>query len=62
MYLLTVKINHLTGEEPDEQVIKFMDRATARTMADLYLQCEDVYCVEMTNGLTGEVLYYEYKY
>ena len=61
MYLLTVKINHLTAEEPDQQDIKFMDRATARTMADLYLQCEDVYCVEMTNALTGELLFYEMK-
>lgn len=61
MYLLTVKINHLTGEEPDEQVVKFMDRATGRTVADLYLQCEDVYCVEITNALTGELLFYEMK-
>ena len=61
MYELTVKINRLTGEEPEQQVIKFMDRATARTIADLYLQCEDVYCVEMTNALTGEILFYETK-
>lgn len=44
-----------------EQTIKFSDRATARTMADLYLQCEDVYCVEMTNAHTGELLFYEMK-
>lgn len=61
MFELTVKINHLTAEEPDQQVIKFMDRATARTMADLYLQCEDVYCVEMVHALTGELLFYEMK-
>lgn len=61
MYELTVKINHLTAEEPDQHCIKFFDRATARTMADLYLQCEDVYCVEMVNGLTGEILFYEMK-
>jgi hypothetical protein len=61
MYELTVKIHHLTGEEAERHIIKFMDRATARTMADLYLQCEDVYCVEMTNALTGEILFYEMK-
>jgi hypothetical protein len=62
MYLLTVKINHLTGEEPDELNLRFARRETAREMATRYFECEDVYCVEMTNGLTGEILFYEYKY
>lgn len=44
-----------------KETIKFMDRATARAMADLYLDCEDVYCVEMLDAHTGELLFYEMK-
>lgn len=47
----------LNGQER----IKFMDRATARAMADIYLECEDVYCVEMLDAHTGELLFYEMK-
>ena len=59
MFELNVKTCNmgLGGEER----IKFMNRATARTMANIYLECEDVYCVEMLNAYTGELLFYEMK-
>lgn len=61
MFELNVKTFNMALGMSSEEHIKFMDRATARTIADLYLQCEDVYCVEMTDILTGELLYYEMK-
>lgn len=61
MFELNVKTFNMALGMSGEEHIKFMDRATARTIADLYLQCEDVYCVEMTDILTGELLYYEMK-
>jgi hypothetical protein len=62
MYELTVKTCDMVfGRINGEERIKFMDRATARAMCDIYLDCEDVYCVEMTNAHTGELLFYEMK-
>ena len=61
MFELTIKTCNMALGLNGEEHIKFMDRATARTMADIYLECEDVYCVEMTNAHTGELLFYERK-
>ena len=48
MFELNVKTFNMALGMSGEEHIKFMDRATARTIADLYLQCEDVYCVEIS--------------
>lgn len=61
MFELTVKTCNMALGLNGKETIKFMDRATARAMADLYLDCEDVYCVEMLNAHTGELLFYEMK-
>lgn len=61
MFNLTIRTCNMALGLNGEEHIKFMDRATARAMADIYLECEDVYCVEMTNAHTGELLFYEMK-
>lgn len=61
MFELNVKICNMALGQNSEEHIKFMGRATARAMADVYLECEDVYCVEMIDVLTGELLFYEMK-
>ncbi len=61
MYELTVKTCNMALGVNGKETIKFMDKATARTMTTIYLDCEDVYCVEMTDALTGELLFYEMK-
>ena len=61
MFELNIKTSNLALGLNGQERIKFMDRATARVMADLYLECEDVYCVEMLDAHTGELLFYEMK-
>lgn len=61
MFVLKVKTCNMALGQNGEEHIKFMDRATARAMCDIYLECEDVYCVEMLNAHTGELLFYEMK-
>ena len=63
MFEVVARINGLTGnEKATEKNFYFMDRATAREMAGKYLECEDVYSVDMLNAFTGELLYYEAKF
>ena len=61
MFELTVKTNDDVNGKNGEERLRFMNRETARAHALLYFQCEDVYCVEMTSALTGELLFYEMK-
>jgi hypothetical protein len=52
MYELTVK----SISEGNEK-IKISSRTFAEKLANQYYDCVDVYCVEIINSETGEILY-----
>ena len=56
MYELTIR----TVTEGNE-TIKIGSRNFAEKLANQYYDCIDVYCVEITNADTGEILYLRAK-
>lgn len=56
MYELTVR----TTTEGNEK-IKISSRTFAEKLANQYYDCIDVYCVEIINANTGEILYLRAK-
>ena len=52
MYELTIR----TTTEGNEKV-KISSRTFAEKLANRYYDCIDVYCVEIINSETGEILY-----
>lgn len=44
-----------------EEKIKSVDRKNAQFYADTYLECDEVYAVEINNRFTGEIVYYNSK-
>ena len=56
MYELTIR----TTTEGNEKV-KISSRTFAEKLANQYYDCIDVYCVELINAETGEILYLRAK-
>lgn len=44
-----------------EEKIKTVGRENAQFYANAYLDCEEVYAVEINNCFTGEIVYYNSK-
>ena len=44
-----------------EEKIKTVGRENAQFYADTYLDCDEVYAVEINNCFTGEIVYYNSK-
>lgn len=44
-----------------EEKIKSVGRENAQFYADTYLDCDEVYAVEINNCFTGEIVYYNSK-
>jgi hypothetical protein len=55
MFKLTIR----TIDTVESIVLAF--RANAETLAEQYYECSDVYCVEIINNTTGEILYLKAK-
>lgn len=56
VYEVTAKIIGNTEEK-----IKSVGRENAQFYADTYLDCDEVYAVEINNCFTGEIVYYYSK-
>lgn len=56
VYEVTAKIIGNTEEK-----IKSIGRENAQFYADVYLDCDEVYAVEINNCFTGEIVYYNSK-
>lgn len=56
MYELTVRTI-----SKDNENIKISSRTFAEKLANQYYDCIDVYCVEIINSETGEILYLKAK-
>jgi hypothetical protein len=56
VYEVTAKIVGNTKEK-----IKTIGRENAQFYAKTYLECDEIYAVEITNCFTGEVVYYNSK-
>lgn len=44
-----------------EEKIKMIGRENAQFYADTFLECDEVYAVEINNCFTGEIVYYNSK-
>ena len=44
-----------------EEKIKTIGRENAQFYSDTYLDCDEVYAVEINNCFTGEIVYYNSK-
>ena len=61
MFEITLKMQNPITLDTEDRKMTFVDRKIARQVAGLAIDCEDVYCVEMLNAHTGELLFYEMK-
>lgn len=56
VYEVTARIRNNTEEK-----IKTIGRENAQFYAGVYLECDEVYAVEINNCFTGEIVYYNTK-
>ena len=61
MFELTLKMQNPTILDTEDRKMIFVDRKIARQVAGLAIDCEDIYCVELVDARTGELLFYEMK-